>query len=96
MPVTEDIDEAPYVYGFLADLVQANSPHILGDNNANLPRVVAIIAEAVAVDVLPTESEERRRVIEIVKQIQVKFLPLLEYHPSHKQSFRLYNLYIEI
>ena len=71
MPVTEDIDEAPYVYGFLADLVQANNPHILGENNANLPRVVAIIAEAVAVDVLPTESEERRRVIEIVKQIQV-------------------------
>ena len=71
LPVTEDIDEAPYVYGFLADLVQANNPHILGENNANLPRVVAIIAEAVAVDVLPTESEERRRVIEIVKQIQV-------------------------
>lgn len=70
LPVTEDVDEAPYVYGFLADLVQANSPHILGDNNANLPRVVAIIAEAVAVDVLPKESEERRRVIEIVKQIQ--------------------------
>jgi len=70
LPVTEDVDEAPFVYSFLADLVQANNPHILGDNNSNLPRVVAIIAEALAVEVLPPESEERRRIIEIVKQIQ--------------------------
>ena len=38
LPVTEDSDEAPFVYGFLADLVESNNPHILGENNANLPR----------------------------------------------------------
>jgi len=70
LPVTEDVDEAPFVYGFLADLVQANNPHILGDNNSQLPRVVAVIAEALAVDVLPPDSEERRRCVDIVKQIQ--------------------------
>ena len=36
--MTEDVDEAPFVYGFLADLVEANSPHVLGINNSNLPR----------------------------------------------------------
>jgi hypothetical protein len=38
LPVTEDVDEAPFVYGFLADLVEANSSHVLGINNSNLPR----------------------------------------------------------
>ena len=34
LPVTEDVDEAPFVYSFLADLVEANNPHILGANNS--------------------------------------------------------------
>jgi len=70
LPVTEDVDEAPFVYGFLANLVEANNPHILGANNANLPRVIAVIAEALAVDVLPPDSEARGRIVGIVKQVQ--------------------------
>jgi len=70
LPVTEDSDEAPFVYGFLADLVESNNPHVLGENNANLPRIVAIITEALAVEVLPPESAEKQRVISIVKQVQ--------------------------
>jgi hypothetical protein len=70
LPVTEDTDEAPFVYGFLADLVEANSPHILGHNNSNLPRVVAVIAEALAVEVLPPDSSAKQRIVSIVKQIQ--------------------------
>jgi len=70
LPVTEDNDEAPFVYGFLADLVEANNPHILGPNNANLPRIVAIIAEAIACEVLPPEAAEKQRIMNIVKQIQ--------------------------
>merc|ERR1711881_23886 len=42
LPVTEDVDEAPFVYNFLADLVEANNPHVLGVNNSSLPRIVAI------------------------------------------------------
>jgi len=70
LPVTEDVDEAPFVYGFLADLVERNNPHILGANNSNLPRVVAVIAEAVAVDVLPPDHAARQRIVSIVKQVQ--------------------------
>lgn len=69
--MTEDTDEAPYVYGFLADLVQANNTHILGPNNSNLPRVVAIIAEALACEVLRPEAEEKLRIINIVKEVSV-------------------------
>jgi len=70
LPVTEDVDEAPFVYGFLATLVEANNPHILGANNSNLPRVIAVIAEALAVDVLPPDHEVRGRIVGIVKQVQ--------------------------
>jgi len=70
LPVTEDVDEAPFVYGFLAQLVEANNPHILGANNSNLPRVIAVIAEALAVDVLSPDNEVRARLVGIVKQVQ--------------------------
>ena len=59
------------MYGFLADLVEANNPHILGANNSNLTRIVAIIAEALAVEVLPPEEEARKRMINLVKMVQV-------------------------
>ena len=72
MPVTEDVDEAPYVYGFLADLIESNNQHVLGTNNSNLPRVIAIIAEALATEVLPPEDVARQRLVNLVKQVQVK------------------------
>merc|ERR1711862_78156 len=70
LPVTEDVDEAPFVYGFLADLIESNNPHILGANNSNLPRVMAIIAEALATEVLAPEEVARQRLVNLVKQIQ--------------------------
>jgi len=70
LPVTEDVDEAPFVYNFLADLVEANNPHVLGVNNSSLPRVVAIIAEALACEVMPPDHPAKARLIGIVKQVQ--------------------------
>lgn len=46
LPVTEDDEEAPHIYGYLCDLIQSNHPIILGDNNSNLPRIVALIGDA--------------------------------------------------
>ena len=46
LPVTEDDDEAPHIYGYLCDLIQSNHPVILGSNNGNLPRIVALIGDA--------------------------------------------------
>lgn len=31
LPVVEDQDEAPHVYGYLCDLVEQNNPHVLGE-----------------------------------------------------------------
>lgn len=46
LPVTEDDEEAPHIYGYLCDLIQSNHPIILGNNNSNLPRIVALIGDA--------------------------------------------------
>lgn len=70
MPVTEDEEESPHVYGYLCDLIQANHPIILGANNSNLPRIVAIIAESLYRDVVDPTQEVGRRMLEIVKQVE--------------------------
>jgi len=72
LPVYEDVDEAPYVYGYLCDLVEGNHPAVLGANNANLPKVVQIIAEAFCLDALPPDNEARGRMANIVKQVEVR------------------------
>lgn len=71
MPVTEDEEEAPHVYGYLCDLIQANHPVVLGANTSNLPRIVCIIAEALYRDVIKPTHEVGRRMLEIVKQIEL-------------------------
>ncbi len=60
------------MYGYLCDLVEANHPAILGAGNANLAKVVETIAEAFVLDALPPEHEVRQRMVNIVKQVQVR------------------------
>ena len=84
LPVTEDVDEAPFVYGFLADLIESNNQHILGSNNSNLPRVIAIIAEAVAVEVLAPDNVAKQRLVNLVNQVKVS-------HSSNAVNMKLSN-----
>lgn len=70
LPVVEDEDEAPRVYGYLCDLIQANHPIILGANNSNLPRILTIISEVFARGVLPVQNVEATRMLGIVKQLE--------------------------
>ena len=81
LPVTEDVDEAPFVYGFLADLIESNNQHILGSNNSNLPRVIAIIAEALAVEVLAPDNVAKQRLVNLVNQVKV--IPLSYFYPEN-------------
>merc|ERR1719510_2766159 len=70
LPVVEDVDESPYVYGYLCDLIEANHPIILGQNNANIPRIIAIFAEAFAVEALPSTNDVHKRMVNITRQVQ--------------------------
>ncbi|GFG38740.1 hypothetical protein Cfor_07043, partial [Coptotermes formosanus] len=70
LPVWEDGDESPHVYGYLCDLIETHHPLILGPNHANLPKLVAIIAEAFARDAISVEHKVAQRMISLVRQIQ--------------------------
>ncbi|KDR17150.1 importin-5 isoform X1 [Zootermopsis nevadensis] len=70
LPVWEDDDESPHVYGYLCDLIETNHPLILGPNHVNLPKLIAIIAEAFARDAIDVEHEVAKRMVGLVRQIQ--------------------------
>ncbi|XP_037940844.1 importin-5 [Teleopsis dalmanni] len=70
LPVVEDNDEAPHVYNYMCELIQANHPVILGANNCNLPRIVSIIAQAFATKVVEPLSDVGSRMLNIVKQVE--------------------------
>ena len=53
------------------DLFHSNNPAILGENNANLPRIVLIIAESLVKDSINAEDEVYGRLLNIVAQLQV-------------------------
>lgn len=70
LPVLEDDDEAPHVYGYLCDLIEGNHPIVLGINNANIPKLVGIIAEAFSKEVVEPTVPVGIRMTNIVRQIQ--------------------------
>ena len=47
---------------------------ILGQNNSNIPRIIAIFAEAFSVEALPTTNEVHKRMVNITRQVQVSVL----------------------
>ena len=82
LPVWEDIDESPHVYGYLCDLIEANHPKILGPNNANLARLIAILAEAFYQGAIDESSPVGHRMLNIVREIQVRYQNKTRLHKS--------------
>ncbi|XP_054270328.1 importin-5 isoform X2 [Macrosteles quadrilineatus] len=70
LPVSEDKEEAPHVYGYLCHLIENNHPVILGPSNANLPKLIAIIAEAFSREAITSDHVVGQRMLNIVRQIQ--------------------------
>ncbi|CAH3175486.1 unnamed protein product [Porites lobata] len=66
LPIIEDKEEAPHVYGYLCDLIEGNNPLALG----NLPRILQIFGEVFVNDVLSDNEASRKRVLSIIRQIQ--------------------------
>lgn len=87
LPVWEDTDEAPHVYGYLCHLIENNHPVILGPSNANLPKLIAIIAEAFLRDAIATDHVVAQKMLNIVRQIQVKHLQLMYLSSFRKSHF---------
>ncbi|XP_075236845.1 karyopherin beta 3 [Lycorma delicatula] len=70
LPVLEDTDEAPHIYGYLCDLIEANHPVVLGVNNSNIPKLIAIMSEAFAREAIALDNDVAKRMLGIIRQIQ--------------------------
>jgi len=68
LPVWDDEEESVHVYNYLCDLVEANNPQILGENNQNLPVIMRIIAEAFHKEAV--DNNISVRMANIVRQVQ--------------------------
>lgn len=68
LPITEDKEEAPHVYGYLCDLIENNNQAIVGVDHANLPLILKIIATAVAKDVLSNDTVQSAECLDRLKQ----------------------------
>ncbi|VDO30364.1 unnamed protein product [Onchocerca flexuosa] len=73
LPIWDDPDEAPHVYGYFADLIESNNPLVLGENNSNLPRILTVIVQAFekgAFDDSIDKNNVKHRLINILKFMQ--------------------------
>lgn len=58
LPVWEDKEECPHIYGYLCDLIESNNPLVMGENGANVPHLIAILVEAFRQSALAEETQE--------------------------------------
>jgi HEAT repeat protein len=73
LPVWEDKEECPHVYGYLCDLIESNNPVAMGDNGANVPHLIAIVVDAFRLSALEEETEKNAcsgRMRTILKHVQ--------------------------
>ena len=69
LPIVEDREEAAIVYNYLCELIECNNEYILGQNNANLPRIVAIFAESFRLETTSEDIQCHNRMLNIIQHI---------------------------
>ncbi|KAL1022067.1 hypothetical protein UPYG_G00021780 [Umbra pygmaea] len=70
LPLNEDKEEAVHTFDFLCDLIESNNPIVLGQDNANLPKIFQIIAEGVANESVKNEDACSKRLANVIRQVQ--------------------------
>lgn len=78
LPLVEEADEAPHVYGLLCEL--AGGGHAALATPDAPPRVIAVIAEAFLRDVIPNDNPVFAQMVALVRQIQVRKSAMQQCH----------------
>ncbi|RWS30151.1 importin-5-like protein [Leptotrombidium deliense] len=71
LPIWEDEEELPHVFNFLFSLIEVNHPVIMGTNNSNLPRIVAIIGEVLARNAIVITSDVGQKIVTFLSSLRV-------------------------
>ena len=69
LPIVEDREEAAFVYTYLCELIESNNEYILGANNSNLPRIMAIFAESFRLETTSEDLQCHNRMLTIIQHI---------------------------
>lgn len=71
LPIIVDVEEAAQTYTFLCQLIESNNPVILGQNNANLPKIFSVFAEVLATEMFEGEDYPvLPRIVNLLKTIE--------------------------
>ncbi|XP_059155323.1 importin-5-like [Physella acuta] len=70
LPILMDEEEAVHVYTYFCDLLDKNHPGIMGENAANLPKVLSIVGETLHRELIQEDTPLYLRLVNIVKQVQ--------------------------
>uniref|UniRef100_A0A1W7RAB9 Importin-5 n=1 Tax=Hadrurus spadix TaxID=141984 RepID=A0A1W7RAB9_9SCOR len=70
LPVWEDEDEAPHVYGFLCTLLEQSNHILLGPDNCNLPRIIMVMSEIFLHEAIKLESDVGKRMLNLLRLVQ--------------------------
>uniref|UniRef100_A0A8C4QHS1 Karyopherin (importin) beta 3 n=1 Tax=Eptatretus burgeri TaxID=7764 RepID=A0A8C4QHS1_EPTBU len=71
LPITEDKEEAVFCFDYLCDLIESNSPPVLGPGNGNVPRILAVIADGVVGEATSGSIDCTKRLANVVQQVQM-------------------------
>jgi len=69
-PIYEDTEESPFVYGYLCDLIESNNPIVIGQDNAHVPSMIKIFADAFVKSSIEPNSPVGQRMSNIVRHVQ--------------------------
>jgi len=70
LPIHEDTEETPHVYGYLCDLIESNNPVIIGQDNSHVPDVIKLFADAFAKSSIEVNSLVGQRMVLILRHVQ--------------------------
>jgi len=71
LPIIVDVEEAAQSYTFLCQLIESNNQVIMGQNNANLPKIFSVFAEVLATEMFEGEDDYPvlPRIVNLLKTI---------------------------
>lgn len=73
LPIKDDEEEVSPVVDILCHFVNQKNPHILGQNNCNLPKIVSVFGKAISADL--AEEPTKQRINAIMNELQSSLPP---------------------
>ncbi|CAM4798735.1 unnamed protein product [Rotaria magnacalcarata] len=70
LPIYEDTEETPHVYGYLCDLIEQNNPVTVGQDQSNIPTIIKLFCGAFSKSSIEINSLVGQRMILILKHVQ--------------------------